>query len=166
MIRFSIGMAILVFTAILGIYRFSDLSGRYHDQTLALEEAEAKRTEGKDLSERIRLIRRLSVTTTDAQKFNIERMLDIGNPGMEWRFVGQPLVRGVNRSLYRYTFRISGPTTYAESQDLLQRMNQLPGFVPYRYCYACTQNPRGAPDNLRTVQIEGYLYAYDPNTLY
>lgn len=166
MIKFIVGFAILVFTGILGVYKYSELSGREEDLSLAISEALDKRDQGKDLNERIRTVRKFSVTTTDAQKFNMERMLDIGAPGMEWRFVGQPLIRGNNRSLFRYTFRISGPTTYAKSQDLLFRMNKLPGFVPYRYCFNCTQTPKNTPAELRMVQIEGYLYAYDPNTLY
>ncbi|MBI1309334.1 MAG: hypothetical protein GC129_05775 [Proteobacteria bacterium] len=166
MIKFSAGLAILVFALVLGFYRYTSLSSQIEDTQGALQDSLEKRDEGKNLSERIRNVRKISVVTSDAQKFNIERMLGIGSPGMEWRFIGQPLIRGNNRALFRYTFRISGPSTFAEGQALLERMARLPGFVPYRFCFACTQNPRGTPDDLRVVQIEGYLYAYDPNALY
>lgn len=166
MIRFAIGAAIAVFTLILGIYKFNDFSSREKDLQDALSLAQEKRDQGKNLTERIQQVRKTSFTTADAQKLTIEKMLDIGAPGMEWRFLGQALVRGDSKSLYRYTFRISGPTTYQDSQKLLERMNGLPGFVVYRYCFACTQPPRDTPEGLRMVQVEGYLYAYDKNTLY
>lgn len=166
MIRFAIGAAIIVFTLIMGVYRYSDLSSRQQDLESAMIEAQDKRDQGRNLTTRIQDVRKTTFTTADAQKLTIEKMLDIGAPGMEWRFLGQALVRGDNKSLYRYTFRISGPSTYAVSQKLLERMNELPGFVPYRYCFACTQPPRGTPENLSMVQIEGYLYAHDKNTLY
>lgn len=166
MIRFSIGAAMIVFTLILGGYRYSELSGRQHDLEQAMVEAQDKRDQGKNLTERIQKVRKTTLTTADAQKLTIEKMLNIGAPGLEWRFLGQALVRGNNKSLYRYTFRISGPGTYNGSQKLLERMNEVPGFVPYRYCFACTQPPRGTPEGLRMVQVEGYLYAHDKNTLY
>lgn len=166
MIKFAAGLAIIVFAAILGIYRYSSLSSDFDARAAALDEAVNKRDEGKDLQQRIRVIRKISLVNEDAQKFNIERLLDIGAPRLEWKFIGQPLIRGNNKALSRYTFRIAGPATYAESQALLDRMKQLPGFVPYRYCFACTGTPRGTPEDLSMIQIEGYLYAYDAATLY
>lgn len=166
MIRFAAGLAIIVFTAILGLYKYLDISGNFDARQAALYDALDKRDQGKNLQQRIREIRRISALNDDAKKLDIERLLNIGAPGMEWRFVGQPLTRGANKALYRYTFRIAGPTTYPESQDLLERMHKLPGFIAYRYCFACTEPPRGTEPGLSMVQIEGYLYAYDPATFY
>jgi hypothetical protein len=166
MIRFAAGLAIIVFTAILGIYKYLDIASDANSRQAALYDALDKRDQGKNLQQRIREIRRISALNDDAKKLDIERLLNIGAPGMEWRFVGQPLTRGSNKALYRYTFRIAGPSTYNDSQDLLERMNQLPGFVTYRYCFACTEAPRGTAPGLSMVQIEGYYYAYDPATFY
>jgi len=165
MIRFTLGVAIMIFSLIYGIYQFTSHRSIRLEREAALTEALEKRNEGKDLQQRIREIRRLSMVNGDAQKFNLERVLEIGAPRLEWRFQGQPLVRG-NRALYRYSFRISGPSTAAEATALLQRMNGLPGFVPTRYCLNCNQPPRGTDPGLRMVMIEGFLYAYDPGTLF
>jgi hypothetical protein len=165
MIRFTAGLAILLFSCIVGIYQYTRMSSDYAEREAALYDAEDKRDQGKNIQDRINAVRKLSLINNDAQKFNIERLLDIGAPRLEWRFQGQPLIRG-NRALYRYTFRVMGPSTHAEGQELLARMNSLPGFVPYRYCLNCTAVPRATPEDLRMVQIEGYLYAYDPGTLF
>lgn len=166
MIRFAAGLAIIIFAAILGIYKYLGNSSDFESRSYALEDALSKRDAGKDLQQRIRVIRKISLLNEDAQKFNIERMLDIGAPRLEWKFVGQPTIRGNNKALFRYTFRITGPATFAETNALLARMTQLPGFVPYRYCFACSATPRGTPPELSMVQIEGYVYAYDSATLY
>lgn len=166
MIRFAAGLAIIVFTAILGIYKYLDIRGDYDSRQSALYDALDKRDQGKNLQQRIREIRRISALNNDAKKLDVERLLNIGAPGLEWRVVGQPLTRGSNKALYRYTYRIAGPSTFTDSQNLMERMNQLPGFVIYRFCFACTEPPRGTSPNLSMVQIEGYLYAYDPDTLY
>lgn len=165
MIRFTIGVAILIFSLLYGAYQYTSNSSAQAEREAALAEALDKRDEGKDLQQRIREIRRISIVNGDAQKFNLERVLEIGAPRLEWRFQGQPLVRG-NRALFRYTFRISGPSTAAEASAVLQRMNALPGFVPTRYCLNCSQPPRGTDPGLRMVLIEGFLYAYDPGTLF
>ncbi len=165
MIKFTAGIAIFIFALIFGIYRYTSNSSAFAEREAALYEAQDKRDLGKDIQQRINVVRKMSLVNNDAQKFNIERLLDIGAPRLEWKFQGQPLIRG-NRALFRYTFRVSGPSTHAEVQELLGRMNALPGFVPYRYCLNCTAAPRGTPESLRMVQIEGYLYAYDPGTLF
>jgi hypothetical protein len=166
MIKFAAGLALLIMTFILGTWLWLDQSSQLEAKRAGLEEAMSKRDEGRNLTARIKKIRAQSMITGDDQKFTIERLLDIGAPGLEWRFVGQPRLTGGNRALYRHTWRIIGPASFSQSQELLRRLVTLPGFVPYRYCFACGLEPKGTPKNQRMVQIEGYLYVYDPNTLY
>lgn len=166
MIRFALGLALIFFTLIVGTYFIYQQKDVFDARQFALEDALDKRTEGKALQKRIRELRNRSMVAGDDQKFTIERRLDIGAPGMEWRFIGQPRLFGNNRALYRYTFRIAGPATYDEAQELLRKLVTNPGYVPYRFCFACSQPPRGTPENLRVVQIEGYLYVYDPSVAF
>lgn len=166
MIRFAIGLAIIIFASILGLYKYFGNASDFESRTWALEDALGKRDEGKDLQKRIAVIRKLGFEIRNVQKNELERLLDVPSPRIELRIVGQPLIRGTNKALARYVFRISGPATYDESYKILARMSNLPGFVPYRFCFACSAPPRGAPPELSMVQIEGYIYAYDPDTLY
>lgn len=166
MMKFTAGLAILLLAAIWGIYAYNQNSDMYAIKQAGLEEAQGRRDEGKNLQGRIRDIRKNSMVAGDDQKFTVERLLGIGAPRMEWKFVGQPRVYGNNKALYRHTFRIAGPATYAESQELMRKLATLPGFVPYRYCFGCALAPKGTPPNVKMVQVEGYLYVYDPNTFY
>lgn len=167
MIKFALGIAILFLTVVVGIYKYHDVGSQIDSLAGQVEEAIDKRDMGKDLQKRITVIRKMSLENEDAsQKFNMERMLDIGAPRLEWKFIGPALVRGNNRALFRYTFRVTGVATYDDVQGLVERMVGMPGFVPYRLCFACSQAPRGTPQGLSSVQLEGYVYAFDPATFY
>jgi hypothetical protein len=166
MIRFAAGLAIIIFAAIMGIYKYMENNSDYESRTAALSDAMDKRDAGKDLQKRIVVIRKTGLEMQTVQKFDLERMLDIGAPRLELRIIGQPLIRGSNKALARYVFRITGPATFAETNALMARMTTLPGFIPYRYCFACSAPPRGTPPELSMVTIEGYLYGFDKDTLY
>jgi hypothetical protein len=165
MMRFTIGLAIIVFTLMIGGYQYFDNKGLIEAKERGLRETEQRLQEARDLQRRVKSIRKVSMLMGDDQKFTLERMLNIGAPGMELRFVGQPRYAGGNRALFRHTFRITGPATFESSVTVLQTMAGLPGFAPYKYCYACSNTPKGTPEHLRMVQIEGYLYVYDANLL-
>lgn len=165
MMRFTLGMAICCFAFIIGAYLYFENEDLLTVKTRGLRDVEEERDAGKNLQNRIRNIRKISMVQGDDQKFTIERLLDIGAPGMELRFVGQPRTSGSSRALYRHTFRIQGPTTYGDTLEVLQKMANLPGFTVYKYCFACSKPPKGTPEEYQMVQIEGYLYVYDPNVL-
>ncbi|MFZ2587256.1 MAG: hypothetical protein WAZ18_03960 [Alphaproteobacteria bacterium] len=166
MMRFMIGLAVLFLTVVWGLYTYNSNSELLMMKEVGLEEALGKRDEGQNLQERIRNVRKVSMVTGDDQKFTIERLLDIGSPGMEFKFVGQPRVYGGNRALYRHTWRIAGPARYADSLELSRKLATLPGFVVYKYCFGCALPPKGSPPDVKMVQLEGYLYVYDPALFY
>lgn len=162
MMRFMLGASLLLLTVVWGIYTYTSNRDLYDIKLAGLEEAEQRRDEGKNLQARMKTIRTISMAVGDDQKFTIERRLGIGAPAMEFRFLGQPRVYGGNRALYRHSFRISGPATYADSQEVMRKLVTLPGYVPTKYCFGCALPPKNTPDNKKMVQIEGYLYVYDP----
>lgn len=166
MMRFTLGLILLALTLIWGLYQHSANSDLLMIKQAGLDEATGQRAEGQSLQERIRVVRKMSMVAGDDQKFTIERLLDIGSPGLEFKFVGQPRVFGSNKALYRHTWRIAGPATYGDSQELVRKLATLPGFVPYKYCFGCALPPKDSAPNVKMVQVEGYLYVYDPNTFY
>ncbi len=165
MMRFTLGLAIIVFTLIIGAYQYTQNGELLETKRHGLHEIESRLDDAILLQGRVKNVRKVSMTMGDDQKFTLERMLMIGAPGMELRFVGQPRYAGGNRALFRHTFRISGPASFMDSVNVLKQMTTLKGFAPYKYCYACTKTPKDTPKNLKMVQIEGYLYVYDPNLL-
>ena len=57
MMKFTLGIAIFIFTVILGIYQYMENISMYESKQAGLEDALSRRDEGKQLEERIRLIR-------------------------------------------------------------------------------------------------------------
>lgn len=165
MIKFTLGLSIFCLSIILGGYMYMENKSLYQAKEDGLYVAQQERDEARSLQGKIQNIRKLSLVRGDDQKLTIERMLDIGAPGMELRFVGQAKSSG-NQGLLRHTFRISGPATFEESEAVLSKMAQLPGFTIYKYCYGCSRPPKGTPKARRMIDMEGYLYVYDPNTFY
>ena len=165
MMRFTIGLAVMVFTLIIGGYQYFENNSLLEAKKTGLRDVQQRLEEALSLQQRVKNIRKVSMLMGDDQKFTLERLLNIGAPGMELRFVGQPRYAGGNRALFRHTFRINGPATFEDSVKVLAQMATLPGFAPYKYCFACSNVPKGTPENLEMIQIEGYLYVYDANLL-
>lgn len=165
MIRFTLGLALLIFTLIIGFYVYLDNKSIIAAKQAGLRDIENQLVEAQNLQERIRNIRNISMGMGSDQKFTLERQLDIGAPGMEFRFIGQPRYASGSRALFRHTFRINGPATFTDSVNVLKKMAQIPGFAPYKYCFDCISAPKGTPERLSMIQIEGYLYVYDPKLL-
>lgn len=165
MMRFTIGLALIVFTLMIGGYQYMDNQSLIEAKQKGLRDVKGQLEDALALQSRIQNIRKVSMLMGDDQKFTLERMLDIGAPGLELRIIGQPRYAGGNRALFRHTFRIAGPADFADGMAVLQKMSNLPGFAPYQYCFGCTNTPKGTPASQRMVQIEGYLYVYDANLL-
>lgn len=165
MMRFTIGLALLVFTLIIGLYQYYDNSSLIEAKQRGLRNVEERLNDALTLQERVKNIRNVTMLQGDDQKFPLERALNIGEPGMEFRFVGQPRYAGSNRGLFRHTFRITGPATFEDTVKVLNTMAGIKGFAPYKYCIGCTAAPKGTPKGFEMVQIEGYLYVYDAKIL-
>jgi hypothetical protein len=166
MMRFTVGLGLLIITLIVGIYSYTDQLAQLDAKERGVAEALEKRDAGKNLQVRIRELRKSGLVAGEDQKFTIERLLNIGAPGLEWRFIGQPRPFASNRALYRHTFRITGAASYAQLNEVVRRLATLPGFAPYRACFGCGLPPKDAPEGAHSVQLEGYVYVYDPATFY
>ena len=165
MMRFTFGLAILVFTVIIGLYQYFENTSLIEAKERGLRDVKQRLDDALTLQERVKNVRNISMLEGDDQKFPLERALNIGEPGMQLRFVGQARYAGSNRGLFRHTFRITGPATFEDTVQVLQTMSGIKGFAPYKYCIGCANTPKGTPDGFRMVQIEGYLYVYDANIL-
>lgn len=165
MIRFTLGLIIFALTIVMGGYMYFQNLSIIESRRNALATIQEEKEDGIKLKERIKNIRKMSTVSGDDQKFTIERTIGIGAPGLELKFIGQPRTAGGSRAMYRHTFRITGPATFQKSLDTVRKISVMPGFAIYKYCYACAQAPKDTPENEKMVQIEGYLYVYDPNIL-
>ncbi len=164
--KFTLGLAILAFTAIVGTYQYYENSDLLEARARGLERAKKRSLESVRLHNRLQEVRKMAVRKGDDQKSSIERLLQIGaSTGLEFQFLGQPRSDG-NPALYRHSYRIEGPTDFRTSMRLLNNLALLPGFTIHRVCYGCKNMPRSRDDkktdNRHMVTVEGFLYVYDP----
>jgi hypothetical protein len=165
MMRFTIGLILLAFTAVVGGYQLFSNYELIQVRERGVQDLSRKLDQNQRLIGRLQKVREQTMRRGQDQKFTIERMLGIGEPGLGFTFVGQPQKAGGSNAFYYHTYRISGPATFDEAYELLKKLAKRPGFSVYKFCFGCTRKPRGSPKNTNMVQIEGYLYVYDPKTL-
>lgn len=164
MMKFTLGLAIIAFTLIVGSYKFIENDELIAARKFGLKDAIARRDETRMLKAKVQSVKKIGMVEGKDQKFSIERMLDIGTPGLEFSFVGQG--RGANdATIYRHSFRIEGPADFASTMRVLRDLSKSPGFVVNKICYACRTNRTPLPDGQVIIQIEGFLYVYNPNKL-
>lgn len=166
MMKFTIGLAIIAFTLIVGGYKYTENADLVAIKETGLRQVIGRKDAANKLLARYEEIKKKSIKTGDDQKFTIERTLNIGEGGLEFKFLGQSSNEDGD-ALYNHTFRISGPANFAELMRVTQQLSTLPGFSVYRVCYACDKpkKKQKLKDGQHMVTIEGYLYVYDPNTI-
>ena len=166
MMKFTLGLAILAFTILVGSYQFIDNQNLITAKERGLKEAIAKRGKFIRIKEKAKLIPQLSMKKGDDQKNTIERLLNIGSPGLTFNFIAQRNSTNANKTTIRHDFRIQGNANFMDTLRVLRQMRSLNGFSVYRVCLGCSKKKRGASEaftqNSHSVLIEGYLYVYDP----
>lgn len=168
MMKFTLGFAILVFTFIVGSYKYYENIDLITAKERGLVEAKEKRDRYLRIEQRTKQIPKFAVVRGDDKKNIIERLLEIGEPGLSFNFIGQALRQDAHLGIIRHNFKISGPASFDTVQTLLKKMQtlpSLPGFVVYDICFGCATSNKQLDENEHMVNIEGYLYAYDPNIL-
>jgi hypothetical protein len=165
MMKFTLGMAIIAFTMIVGSYQFLENDQLIAAREFGLKEAIARRDEMRQLKQKVEGIKKLGMVEGKDQKFNIERMLKIGSPGLEFSFTGQGRAPNSQEAIYKHTFKIEGPADFASTLSILRDLSTQPGFVVNRICYGCIKNRAELPKSTVLIQIEGFLYVYNPNLI-
>lgn len=165
MMKFTLGIAILVFTLIVGSYEYMDNETLIAAKQRGLKEAEAKRDRYNRIERRSKQVSQFAIPRGEDKKNTIERLLNIGEPGLKFSFIGQARRETAHLGIIRHTFKISGPATFAEASKVIADLHERPGFVVYRTCFDCGFSKKELAENQHIVNIEGYLYAYDPNIL-
>lgn len=164
MIKFTLGLAIIAFTLIVGAYKYFENNDLISARERGLRSAQKRLEESANLAAELTSIKDYAMPSGEDQKFNIERMLGIGAPGMEFTFLGQSRVTGAE-AVYRHNYKISGMSTFTELMALLEDIISRPGFTITKICFACGRSAQSDETNTYFVIIEGLLYVYDPQVV-
>jgi len=165
MMKFTLGLAILAFTLIVGTYTYFENEDLIERKKRGLIETTNKRDRFIRIKEASKQIPSMAMVRGDDKKNAIERRLNLRDKGLTFSFIGQANRQDAYLGLIRHTYKIEGPATFEEVLAVLKSMEDISGFVNYRVCYGCAVSNRKMDENEHMVNIEGYLYAYDPNIL-
>ena len=166
MMKFTIGLALLIFTIIVGSYEYADNEDLMRAKERGLEEMQAKKERYLRIEQRSKQISEFSIPRGEDKKNTLEKMLEIGEPHFKFSFIGQARRDTAHLGIIRHTFRIEGPATFEDTLTLLEKLRDKPGFVVTRTCFNCKYNKSQKIETGQYITtIEGYLYAYDPNIL-
>ena len=165
MMKFTLGIAILVFTLIVGSYEYMDNEALIIAKERGLEDAKAKRDRYNRIERRSKQVSQFAIPRGEDKKNTIERLLEIGEPGLKFGFIGQARRETAHLGIIRHTFKISGPATFSQATKVITKLHEHPGFIIYKTCFDCGFSKKELEENHHNVNIEGYLYAYDSNIL-
>lgn len=165
MMKFTLGIAILAFTLIVGTYQHFENIDMIAIKERALKEAEKKKRKYQGIESRSKLVSRMAIAKGEDKKNTIERLLGIGEPNLSFEFIGQSKqIQGVD-SIYKHSYRIEGPTNFDDLMKTVKSLRSIPGFIVNKVCYGCGSSRKKFKEGEHPVIIEGQLYVYDPKLL-
>ena len=166
MIKFTIGIAILAFTSIVGSFQYFENIDEIIIKERALVEAKEKRDRYQTIEDRAKKVRKISLAKGEDKKNTIERMLNIGAPGLTFEFIGQSKQNQGVDAIYNHNFRIEGPAEFTTLMETLKTLRETPGFVVSKVCYGCKSGRKAKmEEGQHHAIIEGQIYVYDPKLL-
>jgi hypothetical protein len=164
MIKFSIGVALLTFSVIVGVYEYFEKTAEIGRNRVALQQTLSQRDQVSQISQRIEAIKRVTLARGQDQKSNIEKILQIDQgSGIEFRYINEASPDDpANAYFYRHTFEITGVMDFIGGVKLLNRLENIPGLVVYSVCANCTKPTDAAQLEKGIIfQIKGFAYVYN-----
>lgn len=166
MMKFTIGIAILAFTTIVGTYQYFENVDLIAVKERGLAEAQKKKERYVKIENRAKKVRNTAIAKGEDKKNTIERLLEIGSPGLTFEFVGQSKQNQGVDAIYRHNWRIEGPSSFENLMAVLSKVRGTNGFVITKVCYGCKSSRKTKMDaGEHHAIIEGQLYVYDPKLL-
>lgn len=165
MIKFTLGIAIIAFSTIVGLFQYFENVDMIEVKERSLAQSISKKDMYQRIERRAQGLIETSMLRGEDKKNKIERLLNIGEPNLTFEFVGQGQnVQSVD-ALYRHNFKIEGPSDFKGLMDTLKALNATPGFVVYKVCQGCSKSRKTYEAGQHSTLIEGHLYVYDPKLL-
>jgi hypothetical protein len=167
MLKFTFGLILLAFSTIVGGFRYLENRTLITNQERQYEQAVRDKQEAGRMAKKIEAIKELTLRRGEDQRLNLERTIGLP-PNIEFRFTSEADPNSPeNQYFYRHNFEITGMTDFYTGLRLLNRLENMTGFVVYSACFACLSPPMGTEgaENERMFQIKGLVYVYNPETL-
>ncbi|MBI1364089.1 MAG: hypothetical protein GC134_08895 [Proteobacteria bacterium] len=167
MIQFTIGLILSAFALIVGGFQFMENLNGIKVQRNQLAQAIRDKQEAGKFAKKIEAIKEVTLKKGEDQKLNIERAIELPK-NVEFKYTSEADPNSQdNRFFYRHNFEITGLTDFVTGLRLVNKLENMNGFVLFSACFGCLSLPSGAePEpNQRMIQIKGFVYVYNPETV-
>ena len=161
MIKFATGLAIIIFTLVIGSYSYFENQSSLVRKQATLRTLETESTEIKKFSSRMEKVKKLSLELGQDQKSNIDKLLGFTDYQLAFKFTQQD--NNVNQKVLKHNFTITGEASYSKIIKTMERVVRTPGFVITSTCLNCKGSVRSRLKDQIPVTIKGVLYVYNPN---
>lgn len=163
MIRFSIGVSLLVLTAFIGINQYFDNTTKLEGAQSRLERTKQKVMEIRQFSSRLDKVKRYVMEKGQDQPARIEKLLDMQDKGLTFELTSSPRPDDMDtQAFYRHEFQITGQTTFFDLFTLINTLESTPGFVVNYVCFKCENMNLTPEEGREPTRIRGFLNIYNP----
>lgn len=161
MIRFTVGLVLLVFSVLIGFYQYDENVNRLRSEQSRLTRTQQQKVEAGQLQKRLAALKEKLMVRGDDQKSKIERTLNLSDTRLQFKFNSQGNPNDPSsKNFYRHEFELVGPSTYYKILETINQLENTPGVVIYSACVGCINPPSNVkltPEE-HMVLIKGYIY--------
>ena len=164
MIHFSIGISLIILTLIIGGTQFFDKLDKIEGAEARLERTEKRAQEMSQFSQRLSETKKLTMKKGNDQRARLEGALGLREMGLNLQFTSSPEPDSVEtRFFFSHKFTISGQTSFFDAFNLVNKLEQTPGFVVNYVCIRCQNIRIESPEQGKEpVQIRGLINVHNP----
>jgi hypothetical protein len=167
MFQFTLGLVLMAFSIIVGGFQYMENNAAVDAQRKKLDQAIRDKKEAGRFSKKIDIIKEITLRKGEDQKLNIERAIELPR-NLEFRYTSEADPNSPeNKFFYRHNFEIAGLTNFVTGVQLINKLENMNGFVIYSACFGCLSLPAGViPDpSEKMIQIKGIVYVYNPENV-
>ena len=164
MVKFSIGISLIILTLFIAGNQYFENQNNIQNAENKLERTKQKIKEMSQFSQRLTTAKSLAMKRGNDQRARLESNLGLTEMGLALKFTSSP--RPDSREaqfFYRHEFTISGQTRFFDAFNLVNTLEQTPGFVLNYVCIRCENiNIETPEDGKEPLRIRGFLNVYNP----
>jgi len=167
MVQFTIGLILIAISLIFGGVQFLENNTILQVQQKQLDQARSDKEAAGRFAKKIETIKEVTLRKGEDQKLNIERAIALPQR-LEFRYTSEADANSPeNQYFYRHNFEIAGITNFYTGLQLINKLENMNGFVIYSACFGCLTPPSGTEpaENEKMIQIKGTVYVYNPENV-
>lgn len=164
MVKFSIGASLIILSLMIGLSQYFDNKAKIQGAETRLERTKQQVREMGQFSQRLEAAKKLAMPKGNDQRARLESSLGLAEMGLDLTFTSSPRPDSPDlQTIYRHEYQISGQATFFDAFNLLNTLENTPGFIVNYVCFKCKNiNIQDPEEGKSPMAIRGFLNVYNP----